>query len=240
MDSLSRYLTATKPSYTAARPIISAATKKETNLGISAEEAATYYAQDKAYLDKLQGPDGLVSITDQFAGQMDDVETNMPNLASSTNATLPRQALYMKKKMDQLVGSTPKPTRSQLYQYGMASRYVRDPETIIDDIISKKYVPTVAMEVLNEVYPSFLYQLRNNLFDNLAEVNSGQLKLDPTQTLIVDTLLGKQTKGFSETDIRTIQKDMNAAAPKPMSGKGGPPSKRRLEVEQSGTTAELR
>lgn len=240
MDSLSKYLTATKPSYTAARPIVSGATKKETNLGISAEEAATYYAQDKDFLDKLEGPDGLVSITDQFAGQVDDVEANAPNLASSINATLPRQALYMKKKMDQLIGTTPNPTRSQLYQYGIASRYVRDPETIIDDIMYKKYVPTVAMEVLNEVYPSFLYQLRNNLFDNLSEIKDNKLKLDPTQTLIIDTLLGKQTKGFSTSQIRQMQADMNAAAPKPGEGKGGSPSKRRLEVEQSGTTATLR
>jgi hypothetical protein len=124
------------------------------------------------------------------------------------------------------------PSDRELYDYGLYSRYVRDPDAIYDDIVERNYVPSQALEVLKQVYPSRLYQIQGQLLDAMVQMKESGEVLDSKQQRIADSILGKgNTAGLTPAQIRSLQTSIQLPA-----GAAKEFSSRRPELEKQGTT----
>ena len=240
MSSLSKTLTINGHKYLRpAVPLVQALYETKPNLGTTTADLERYYKEDKEFLSNLAGPDGIASLATRFAGPMDELDKTFPKLAEQTSGVTPRQVAYLQDRMTRIIGNTPNPTRRQLFEYGISSRYVRDVTTIFDDIAEKKYVPSQGIDVLTKVYPAVYSQLKNNLLTEMAIAAGEGRKIDPTQQRTIDALLGRTTGGLSKSALNQLQADMNKTNPPPAPGTGGPTTDRRLELERTGTTGAI-
>ena len=216
--------------------------KRGEKFTLDAESAKALYEHDKEILAKLATSDGMGSIEDVFDDKYDAIDSAYPKIGEVAKGSLARQVTFLNGKMPKL----PKgwdvirqgeyvPTPQQIYQYGLYSRYVHNPEAIYEDIAKKKYVPDAALEVLDQVYPQFYTALKVQLYEGLVQVRDEGNKVDAKQQAIIDKLLGRQTAGLSRADIKSIQASMvPQGSPAPQMGTG---ESTRVRLEREGTTS---
>ena len=204
-----------------------------SNISLDKRGVKELYEQDKAFLDKLQGEGGMQAIEDTFSGDLDALDEAFPNMANAAGTTLPRQVQFLSEKMKKYITSDA-PTDAQLFQYGMYSKYVREPDTIYDDIASKGYVPQAAFDVLTQVYPARYNQLVQDVLGELADAQANKQKINSKQMVIINKLLGRENKGFTTPYIAKLQESFGKQAPTPP--RGGGMSNRRVELEREGTS----
>lgn len=215
--------------------------KKKTTIGprqqLTAKGATALYDADKQLIEKLSSGDALGNIQNMFGGDADAVEAAYPRLASTMMATIPRQVAFMNEKLPKQPETWDvnrmgewKPTEKEIYSYGLYSRYIRDPDAIYLDIAKKNYVPDQAIEVLQKVYPARYSQLRQQLFDGLLEAKNANTKISGSQQKIIDRLLGQNTNGLSQSQIRKLQNEIVI----PPAGKGGNFSSKLPQLEMEG------
>ena len=202
-------------------------------IGLTDEAAKAYYDTDKSMLDKLTGADGVENTSNFFSNEYDKLDAAYPKMSRDTSQLVPRAISFLKGKMDAMkVKQDIAPSKQQLYNYGLYSRYIHDPTAIYDDIVDKQYVSDQALEVLTNVYPATFRQLKNKIFDELVLAKEGKEKINRKQQAIVDKLIGSPSAGFSVEQIKQLQDFMNTP---PQKG-GGPTTDRRVELEREGTS----
>jgi hypothetical protein len=215
---------------------------ERTKDNITRDSVATgkaLYDADKALLAKAQA-----SLANGDIGSLnadyDVLDASVPKLSEAAGLALPRQVAFLAEKMQ---AATPapqafaignEPTSKALYQYGVYSRYVRNPDTIFDDIGNKGFVSSEAMEVLTRVYPARLNNLRTQLLSELSDAVSNKYRVNAKQQQIIDKILGTSTRGMTSAQIATLQKSFEKQTP--AQGTGGGTSNRRVELERDGTS----
>lgn len=189
------------------------------------------YQMDKELLGRLNGPDALGNIDKVFGTDYQKLDASYPAAAQGTAGVTPKQVAFLNSKMPKVSGNQ-KPSDQQIYQYGLYSRYVRNPDAIYDDIVERNYVPSQAIEVLQQVYPTRYKQIQSQLFDAMAGMKERGETLDSKQQRIADTLLGRgNTAGLTAAQIRSLQQTIQLPTGKPQDF-----SSRRPELERQGTS----
>jgi len=205
--------------------------RDEPELTFSIKGARQLYEMDKLLLGRLNGPDAVGSLEGTFGKAYEDLDKTYPELSSRTTGVIPKQVAFLNSKLPN-VPEGQKPSDRQVYDYGLYSRYVRDPDAIYKDIVEKTYVPSQAIEVLQKVYPARYAQLQSQLLEAVGEAKANNEKIDSKQIKIIDTLLGRNTAGLSAAQIKSLQESVFIP---PKAGGGGFSSK-RPELERQGTT----
>ena len=201
--------------------------KKKGLTVIAADEA---YNRDKELIEKLSNIDSLDALYGQTISRIEDIA---PVISNGMVATTSRQVQFLAQKMADMRPKTNvqldwKPTSRQLYSYGLYSNYVRNPDLILLDIEKKGFVPKEGLEVLTEVYPSKLQNLRVSLTSQLAETLGNGEKIDSKRQYLVDKILGINTSGLSPSEIKKIQDSMRPTGGNTSGGSGKLP---KLEGE---------
>lgn len=201
--------------------------KKKGLTVIAADEA---YKRDKELIEKLSNIDSLDRL---YGPTISGIEDTAPVVSNGMVATTSRQVQFLAQKMVDMrpknnVQLDWKPTSRQLYSYGLYSNYVRNPDLILLDIEKKGFVPKEGLEVLTEVYPSRLQNLRASLTSQLAETLGNGEKIDAKRQYLVDKILGINTSGLSPNEIKKIQESMRPTGGNTSGGSGKLP---KLEGE---------
>lgn len=187
------------------------------------------YQMDTELIGRLNGPDALGNIEKVFGNDYQALDASYPAASTGVAGVTPKQVAFLNSKLPK-VPAGQKPSDQQVYQYGLYSRYVRDPDAIYDDIVERNYVPSQAIEVLQQIYPSRYKQIQSQLFDAMAEMKERGEKLDSKQQKIADTLLGRgNTAGLTAAQIRALQQTIQLPTGKPQDF-----SSRRPELEKEG------
>lgn len=157
------------------------------------------YEEDKALFKEMGN---IVDMVDTFGSDYNIADASFPELAKGVAKTSPKQAIYLKKKMDAMGD---KPTEQQKYAYGIASLYTRNPLIIYDDIVRKRYVSDEALQALREVHSGLLFQIQKDLYGAVIEAKKNNEKIDARQQLIVKKLLGTPAFDMSPADLKRNQ-----------------------------------
>lgn len=201
---------------------------------LTSAEAKALYDADAELIAKLSGPEGIPNFDKTFGGDLDLLDATYPKLAGIAGGVIPRQVAFLQRKMKELTPdpASPgvlsglkqrEPTKAQLFQYGLYSQYTRNPDQIYTDIAEKGYVPTQALEVLQEVYPARYALLQKKILDAVLAKVEAKEQIDAKQLAIIDKLMPQQNgklSGFSADQIKALQASMAPA----QAGVGGPTS----------------
>jgi len=201
--------------------------KKKGLTVIAADEA---YKRDKELIEKLSNIDSLDALYGKTISNIEDIA---PVISNGMVATTSRQVQFLAKKMADMRPKTNvqldwEPKSRQLYSYGLYSNYVRNPDLILLDIEKKGFVSKEGLEVLTEVYPSKLQNLRVSLTSQLAETLGNGEKIDAKRQYLVDKILGINTSGLSPSEIKKNQESMRPTGGNTSGGSGKLP---KLEGE---------
>ena len=198
-------------------------------LGTQVPEAQQLYEMDKELLGKLSTPDAIGNIEETFGNDYEFMDAAYPSLSAGSVGVIPRQIAFLSSKLPRPQGR--EPTKKEVFSYGIYSKYVRDPDAIYSDIAEKNYVPSQALEVLNEVYPARLRQLRSQLFAAVTEAANAGERIVPKQQQVIDKILGIPTAGLSPAQIANIQSSMLT---KPAPNNSGGISTKLPQLEREG------
>jgi len=250
MNSLTKYLTSTAkytPRGTTLDSLVDASglkaqykADKDVIKSFDAGDAEALYRADKGLLDNVAAQMDGGDLSKMFGQDYEQLDLTYPNLANGAGGLLPRAISFLNEKMKAttpapnayLIGN--KPTSKAIYEYGIYSKYVRDPDAIYDDIGTKGYVPSQAIEVLQRVYPARYSQLQVSLLGMLADAQANRYRINKRQRGIIDKILDRSTDGMSVAQINALQQTFQQNAP--AQGQGGGTSNRRVELERSGTS----
>lgn len=221
---------AVRKSTTAARNAFSPELKDDEQLNepFSLKAAKQLYQMDNQLLGRIAGPDAAGNIDAVFGSNYRRLENAYPIAGNRVAQITPKQVAFLNSKIPKPNGQVP--SDRQIYEYGIYSRYVRDPDAIYDDIVERNYVPSQALEVLQKVYPSRLYQIQGQLIDAMAAMKERGEVLDSKQQRIADSILGKgNTAGLTPAQIKALQQQIQLPV-----GAAKEFSSRRPELEKQG------
>lgn len=206
----------------------------ESEKPFSPAAARQLYLLDRDLIKRLSSGDAVGDIDRTFGHDYRKLDASYPIAGNITEQVTPKQVAFLNSKMPR-VPQNREPTNQQVFQYGLYSRYVREPDAVYDDIRLKRYVPSQAVEVLKELYPTKYKQLQQSFLDSLASVKERGEEPDKDLKNMANTILTGMSGYRHDIPAAEIRRLQNSV----VIPKGNRPSdftSRRVELEKEGTT----